>query len=84
VVEVIAGHLNLAQYADGECIFREGDREDFMAFIVSGNVDIAKEGGDETEAAIVTLHPRTHLGRWPSWTESPVPPRPGPGARSPS
>jgi len=61
-VEVIAGHLNLAQYADGECIFREGDREDFMAFIVSGNVDIAKEGGDETEAAIVTLHPRTHLG----------------------
>lgn len=61
-VEVIAGHLSLVTFADGECIFREGDRENSMAFIVSGQVDIAKESGDETEAAIVTLHPRTHLG----------------------
>ncbi|WP_176629829.1 cyclic nucleotide-binding domain-containing protein [Desulfolutivibrio sulfoxidireducens] len=61
-VEIIAAHLSLVNFADGECIFREGDREDFMAFIVSGQVDIAKESGDDMEAAIVTLHPRTHLG----------------------
>jgi CRP-like cAMP-binding protein len=61
-VEIIAGHLNLATYADRDCIFREGDRQDFMAFIVSGQVDIVKESQDLAEAVVITLSPRTHLG----------------------
>jgi len=61
-VEIIAQHLSLASYADRECVFREGDRQDFMAFIVSGQVDIIKESEELAEAVIITLNPRTHLG----------------------
>jgi CRP-like cAMP-binding protein len=61
-VDTIASHLHLATFSDRENIFREGDRQDFMAFIVSGMVDIVKESGDATESVVITLHPRTHLG----------------------
>lgn len=61
-VETIAGHLRLANFADRECIFREGDKQDFMAFIVSGQVDIIKESQESGETVVITLHPRTHLG----------------------
>lgn len=61
-IELIAPHLHLATYADGKNVFREGDRQDFMAFIVSGQVDIVKENTEAAEAIIITLHPRTHLG----------------------
>lgn len=61
-VDTIASHLHLATFSDRENVFREGDRQDFMAFIVSGMVDIVKESGDATESVVITLHPRTHLG----------------------
>lgn len=61
-VDIIASHLGLATFADGEYIFREGDRQDFMAFIVSGQVDIVKESQDTAETFIIALPPRTHLG----------------------
>jgi CRP-like cAMP-binding protein len=61
-VEAIAKFLSLHHFKDGESIFRQGDREAYMAFIVSGKVDITKESSDQLEKIVVTLSPRTHFG----------------------
>lgn len=61
-VETIARHLSLHTFAPGEQIFSEGDRENYMAFIIEGHVEIRKESGDLTECILVTLGPRTHFG----------------------
>ena len=61
-VETIARHLSLHTYEPGDQIFSEGDKENYMAFIVEGHIEILKESGDLTESILVTLGPRTHFG----------------------
>ncbi len=61
-VETIARFLSLHNYKKGQTIFRQGDKENYMAFIVEGRVDILKESLDDLEQIVVTLNPRTHFG----------------------
>ncbi len=70
-VEVIAKYLSLHHYVKGEEIFRQGDKERYMAFIVSGRIDIIKESHDCLEKIVVTLSPRTHFGEMAFIDEEP-------------
>ncbi len=61
-VDMIAKYMSLQHYKEGEHIFEQGDRQNFMAFIVEGKVDIIKESADSLEMIVVTLLPRTYFG----------------------
>ncbi|MBF0482149.1 MAG: cyclic nucleotide-binding domain-containing protein [Desulfovibrionaceae bacterium] len=61
-IELIASYMSVHAYEPGELIFREGDREHYMAFIVEGCVDILKETSDRTERLLVSLSRSTHFG----------------------
>ncbi|MBF0482201.1 MAG: cyclic nucleotide-binding domain-containing protein [Desulfovibrionaceae bacterium] len=60
--EIIACSLGLHTHEPGDCIFREGDDKNYMAFIAQGHVDIVKKSPDCTERVLVTLGPKTHFG----------------------
>ena len=61
-VEVISHYLFIHSYKKDEFIFREHDRQDYMAFITSGLVHIVKEREGERPKVISTLKARTHFG----------------------
>lgn len=61
-IAAIAGYMDVRSYADNQSIFEQGDQDPFLAFIVSGNVDIAKEVADSLETIVVTLNAKTHFG----------------------
>lgn len=61
-VEFVAKYMSVQFYEAGEIIFRQGDHQNYMAFIVDGEVDIVKESADSLEKIVVTLSRRTHFG----------------------
>lgn len=61
-VESIARFMSIHNYTQGQTIFKQGERQSYMAFIVDGRVDILKESLDDLEQIVVTLNPRTHFG----------------------
>lgn len=61
-VEIIAKYMSVQFYEQEEIIFRQGDHQNYMAFIVDGSVDIVKESADSLEKIVVTLSQRTHFG----------------------
>lgn len=61
-IDVIAKYMSFQRYKKGDHIFEQGDRQNFMAFIIEGKVDIIKESADSLEMIVVTLLPRTYFG----------------------
>ncbi|MBF0481658.1 MAG: cyclic nucleotide-binding domain-containing protein [Desulfovibrionaceae bacterium] len=51
----IAQYLRLQTHEPGECIFQEGDLNNYMAFVIDGHVDILKGSSDSSGRIIVTL-----------------------------
>lgn len=70
-VEIIARYMSVQQFKPGEYIFKQGERQNFMAFIVDGKVDIVKESADELEMIVVTLLPSTYFGEMSFVDEEP-------------
>ncbi len=58
----ISKYLSMHNYPADRYIFNQGDRQDYMAFIISGKVDILKESSDKLEKVVVTLAAGTHFG----------------------
>lgn len=61
-MEIIAGHMTLREFPKGALIIDQGERSQYMAFIVEGEVSIVKESSDELEVVLVTLRAGTHFG----------------------
>lgn len=61
-IEVIALYMSVQSIKKGEYIFRQGDKQNFMAFIIDGKIEIVKESSDSLEIIVVTLLPRTYFG----------------------
>ena len=61
-IEAIAKYMDVRNIPANQSIFEQGDKDSFLAFIVSGKVDIAKEVADSLETIVVTLQPGTHFG----------------------
>jgi len=59
-LRALATHLILRDYAEGDVIFREGQRGDWMGFLVSGEIRIQKEsGGHEMRAVAIESRARS-------------------------
>jgi CRP-like cAMP-binding protein len=61
-IETIALYMSVQSIKKGEYIFRQGDKQNFMAFIIDGKIEIVKESSDALEIIVVTLLPRTYFG----------------------
>ncbi len=70
-IEVISRYMNLHSFEKGDYIFKQGERQDFMAFIVEGKIDIIKESADSLEMIVVTLMPSTYFGEMSFVDEEP-------------
>ncbi len=58
----IAKRLNVRTYQDGAIIFRLGDEDHSLCFLVSGNVIMKKDYPDQEPKVIVTLAEKTLFG----------------------
>ena len=59
-LRALATHLILRDYAEGDVIFREGQRGDWMGFLVSGEIRIQKESdGRESRAVAIENRARS-------------------------
>lgn len=54
-IKTIARYMNFMEYPAGHVIFNEGDKENYMAILASGSVNIMKQSADETEKIVVTI-----------------------------
>jgi CRP-like cAMP-binding protein len=70
-IEIIATYMGLNSFSPGEYIFREGDKENFIAFIIQGEVQICKESADKLESVVVSLKAGTHFGEMSLVDEEP-------------
>jgi len=70
-IEVISRYMNLHSFKQGDYIFKQGDKQDFMAFIIEGKIDIIKESADTLEMIVVTLLPSTYFGEMSFVDEEP-------------
>ncbi|GAB1410043.1 hypothetical protein MASR1M90_11970 [Desulfovibrionales bacterium] len=61
-VNTLAKYMSMHTAQQGTYIFKQGDRQNYMAFIISGEVEIKKESSDGTERLIMTLPALTHFG----------------------
>lgn len=58
----LAAFLEKKTYPKGHSIFVQGDKGEFMAFIIDGIVEIIKDVSDERDAIVVTLGPGNNFG----------------------
>jgi CRP-like cAMP-binding protein len=70
-VIIIGRYLSLHTYEPGQYIFRQGERQHYMAFIVRGQVDILKESQNLLEKIVVSLSAGTHFGEMAFIDEEP-------------
>ena len=70
-IETIARYMSVQPFKKGDHVFRQGERQDFMAFIVEGRIDIIKESADQLETIVVTLQPSTYFGEMSFVDEEP-------------
>ncbi len=70
-IEIISRYISLQNFTKGDHIFKQGDRQDFMAFIIEGKIDIIKESADSLEMIVVTLMPGTYFGEMSFVDEEP-------------
>ena len=61
-IATIARYMSVETFDKGDYIFRQGEKQNFMAFIVEGKIDIVKESADSLEIIVVTLLPSTYFG----------------------
>ncbi|NLY41946.1 MAG: cyclic nucleotide-binding domain-containing protein [Desulfovibrionales bacterium] len=61
-VNTLAKYMSIHTAQQGTYIFKQGDKQNYMAFIIAGEVDIKKESVDDTERFIATLPAKTHFG----------------------
>lgn len=61
-IATIAGYMSVHEVGKGTVLFKEGDDQRYMAFIVEGEVEISKASKDNTETIVVRLSAGTHFG----------------------
>lgn len=58
----ISKYLDVITKQKGETIFLQGDKGDFMAFVIKGSVDITKDISETRDTIVVTIASGTHFG----------------------
>lgn len=61
-VEVLANYMQAYEAAAGTQVFREGNREGYMCFVVTGKLDIIKDTGGSGPAKITVVRSGKTIG----------------------
>ena len=61
-IQAISAHLQVSTRKKGETVFLQGDPGDFMCFLVSGSVGIAKDISDTRDTLVVSINQGGHFG----------------------
>jgi len=60
---IVADHMNFFEIDAGEVLFKEGDRGDYVCFVLKGGLDVVKETGVPGETAtIATIERKRSIG----------------------
>lgn len=54
-LRTIVKHMNLIEVIHGEIVFKEGDRGDYVCFVVDGTLDVVKKSETGESSVIATL-----------------------------
>lgn len=61
-LRMIVKYMNVVQAKEGEEVFREGDRGDYVCFVAEGTLDVIKTSETGHHVAISTLHKGRSIG----------------------
>ncbi|MDY6905774.1 MAG: cyclic nucleotide-binding domain-containing protein [Thermodesulfobacteriota bacterium] len=59
---IIANYMNFFELKEGETLFGEGDKGDYVSFIVEGRLDVIKDAEDGQAVVLTTLGPKRVIG----------------------
>ena len=54
-LKVLAAHMHLLETGEGELVFEEGEKGNYMAFVVDGELAVIKDAASGERAVITTL-----------------------------
>ena len=61
-LSIIAKHMNLIGVEKGECLFNEGEKGDYVCFVLEGNLDVLKKTENNENIQIATLSKGHSIG----------------------
>jgi len=61
-LKLIERYMNLIEVIPGETVFKEGDRGDYVCFVVDGTLDVLKESDSGDSVVISTLSKGRSIG----------------------
>lgn len=61
-LKVVANHMKLFELEKGGILFEEGDKGDYVCFVVDGVMDILKQSAPESSAVIASLSKGRSIG----------------------
>jgi len=59
---IVASRMNFFELQKGETLFREGDKGDFVCYVVEGTLDVLKESVSGKEVTIATIPRKRSIG----------------------
>jgi len=60
--KIIAGYLGLMEFAAGETLFKEGDKGDYLCFIIDGKLEVIKTSRSTDDVIISTVGKGRSIG----------------------
>ncbi len=70
-LELVASYANLTGIKKGDTLFEEGDRGDYVCFVVSGKLDVLKESDKGEPMVLTTLSRGRSIGEGSIVDDSP-------------
>ena len=61
-LKIVAEHMNLFEIEKGEILFKEGDKGDYVCFILKGTIDIIKESSSGDDVVVASLSKGRSIG----------------------
>lgn len=59
---IAASHMNYLEMKNGQYLFKEGDKGDYVCFVVEGEIDVIKQSASEKKVKIASLPKGSTLG----------------------
>ena len=70
-LNIVAKHMNIVKVKEKDVLFKEGDRGDFICFVLDGIVDVIKESAQGSHVVIATLRKGRSIGEMSVIDDSP-------------
>ncbi len=61
-LDIVSKHMNVVTIDQDEVIFREGDKGDYVCFVVEGSVEVLKQTGESKSVVLNRLQKNSTIG----------------------